>query len=92
LDWPWWKLCEVPVIATAVGGAPEILQHGITGWLVKKSDTKSISEALKIASDLPMEELILMGKISRKSVEGRFNPKDYIKKLEAIYNSELQKL
>ena len=29
--------CGVPVIATAVGGAPEIIKDGETGWLLPKA-------------------------------------------------------
>lgn len=82
--------CEVPVIATAVGGAPEILQHGITGWLVDRPDVSGIKHALLYAAGLPPEELVAMGKLARKSVETRFEPQGYIKSLEAIYAAEME--
>ena len=34
--------CGVPVIATPVGGSPEVVEHGITGWILKDSTTESI--------------------------------------------------
>lgn len=81
--------CEVPVIATAVGGAPEILQHGMTGWLVERPDVASISAALLHAAKLPPETLITMGKAARRSIETRFEPRVYLQQLEAIYTAEL---
>jgi glycosyltransferase involved in cell wall biosynthesis len=35
-----------PVVATAVGGNPELVQHGKTGYLVPPGDPKSMAEAL----------------------------------------------
>ncbi|MEA2154670.1 MAG: L-malate glycosyltransferase [Solirubrobacteraceae bacterium] len=35
-----------PVIATAVGGVPEIVEHGRTGWLVGAGDREALTAAL----------------------------------------------
>ncbi|SYZ73063.1 putative Glycosyl transferase group 1 [Candidatus Zixiibacteriota bacterium] len=43
---------EVPVIATAVGGVPELIKDGFNGLLVPKADARSLSEAIiKLARD-----------------------------------------
>lgn len=45
--------CRVPVIATAVGGLPEVVRHGETGYLFPVGDTASMAEA---AIDLLQDE------------------------------------
>lgn len=36
----------VPVLASAIGGLPEIVQHGVSGWLVPPGDAKAIADLL----------------------------------------------
>ncbi len=37
--------CAKPVVATDVGGIPEVIEHGSTGFLVKKRDVQGMVEA-----------------------------------------------
>ena len=37
----------LPVIATRVGGNPELVEHGKNGWLVRTGDTSELTQALK---------------------------------------------
>lgn len=34
---------KVPVLATRVGGVPEMVEHGVTGWLVHPGDPKGLA-------------------------------------------------
>src|SRR5699024_6429876 len=44
--------CEVPCIGTNVGGIPEVIQHGKTGYLVELGDTdKAAHYAIRLLSD-----------------------------------------
>jgi teichuronic acid biosynthesis glycosyltransferase TuaC len=42
-------MCGVPVVATAVGGIPEVVKHGSTGLLVQPRDPESLGEAICLA-------------------------------------------
>lgn len=38
--------CGLPVVATAVGGTPEAIEHGTSGWLVEPGDTEGTAALL----------------------------------------------
>ena len=38
--------CGLPIVATRVGGIPEIVEHGKTGFLVDKGDVEGLASAL----------------------------------------------
>ncbi len=77
--------CGLPVIATATGGTSEIIQDGVTGWIVEKSDTVSLVDALLKAWQLGSDQLFEMGEKARRSVENRFDPITYLEQLERLY-------
>jgi len=57
-----------PVIATRVGGIPELVKHGKTGYLVDRGDVLGLSEAMAgLIEDAPLREK--MGREGRKSIE-----------------------
>src|SRR6202012_2389206 len=63
--------CEVPVVATNVGGIPEGVTHGVDGFLVEPGDVKAAGQyALDILSraDRGRE----MGQLARKNAKSRF--------------------
>jgi glycosyltransferase involved in cell wall biosynthesis len=38
--------CGTPVIASAVGGIPEVVRHGVTGYLINPPDVAALQEAI----------------------------------------------
>ncbi len=75
--------CSKPVIATNVGGIPEIIENGKNGLLVPPADAKSIADAaIKLLSDRSFADMIAMA--GRHTAEHQFNAKDQVNKIEAI--------
>ena len=50
--------CGVPVIATTAPAFPEVVDHGVTGWLVPPADSVELAEAIRSRS--PEVMIILM--------------------------------
>jgi glycosyltransferase involved in cell wall biosynthesis len=48
-------VCSRPVVAFAVGGLPEMIDHGSTGLLVRPGDTEALAEALRRLLGSPQE-------------------------------------
>ena len=77
--------CETPVIATLVGGIPEIIQNYETGILVPRSDCKSLAEAIQYLLENKDVRLKMAHK-GRKRVIREYSIDNACKKLCAIYN------
>jgi glycosyltransferase involved in cell wall biosynthesis len=76
----------VPVVATPVGGIPEVLADGVSGLLVAPGDTATLSRRLgKLLLDPALAERI--GGAARESVRRRHSPERALAQLEALYAS-----
>ena len=64
------QLMKKPVIATSVGGIPELMNDKTTGFLVRKNDDADIIEKI---STLMNEETIQLGEMGRKFVSENFS-------------------
>jgi len=64
----------VPVIASAVSGIPEVVEGGVTGWLVPPEAPEALAEALAAALADPAEAS-RRGEAGRRRVDERFRPR-----------------
>jgi teichuronic acid biosynthesis glycosyltransferase TuaC len=77
--------CGVPVIATKVGGTPEIVNHMKNGVLVPPIDTEAMAEATsKLLSEEKLRTTI--GEEARRNVENRFTWTENVRQLQEVYN------
>jgi colanic acid/amylovoran biosynthesis glycosyltransferase len=63
---------EVPVVASDIGGMPEGLRDGETGFLVPQRDVEAIVDRIRILYADP-ERVGRMGRAGRRFVEGRYD-------------------
>jgi len=80
--------CEVPVIASRVGGLPEVVEDGVTGFLLDCGDTEGMARAaLRV---LESDELRAdMGRRARASALNRFSSEKIIPMYEDYYREVL---
>ncbi len=74
----------VPVVASEVGGVPEVVTHGETGWLVPPRDPGAMAAAaLALLEDSTRRAA--MGRAARASALARFQPGPIVSRVEEIY-------
>jgi len=61
----------LPVVATAVGGTPEVVEDGVTGWLVPPSDAAALARRMTDVLASP-ESARAMGLAGRRRVTTHF--------------------
>ncbi|HYL93177.1 MAG TPA: N-acetyl-alpha-D-glucosaminyl L-malate synthase BshA [Alphaproteobacteria bacterium] len=82
--------CEVPAIATAVGGVPEVIEHERTGYLAPVGDVDAMAKyAIGLLGD--EKRLREMGKLARWEAQTRFCSTKIIPEYEAFYKRVLER-
>jgi glycosyltransferase involved in cell wall biosynthesis len=78
-----------PVIASSVGGLPEIVADGETGLVVPAADAEALAEAIVVlAGDL--RGAASMGQAGRARALEEFTPERCVERVEALYVRALQ--
>ena len=79
--------CGKPVIASAVGGLPDVVKHGVTGLLVPPGDAQALAEAIASLMDDP-ELKDRMGESARQWAS-QFTPERITSETEEVYERVL---
>lgn len=79
----------IPAIGTTVGGTPELINDGETGFLVEPNSPEQIAEAIKRISSDP-ERLKEFGVASRKRIQEYFNLRRTVEETEQLYTRVCQ--
>jgi len=81
--------CGVPVIGSAVGGMPEVITHGETGYLFPVGDIASMAaHAVALLTDPVRLELFSIQ--AKRRAEQNFNADEIIPRYEAFYEEILK--
>lgn len=76
----------VPVVATAVGGTPEMIQHDLNGWLVKSGHDQELSVALiNLLRDPDLRSRL--ASTARENAVGRYSIDRYLNDVGSLYRA-----
>lgn len=79
-----------PVVATTVGGLPETVEHGGTGYLVPPRDSAQLAEAVtRLLLDEPLRRH--MGANAKCKIEAECSPRVVAEKTMEIYRRAVQR-
>jgi glycosyltransferase involved in cell wall biosynthesis len=80
--------CGVPVVATAAGGIPELVQDGVTGLLVPAGDSTALAYALeKLLVDHQLRAR--MSRAARRAAESNFSLTAQVDRLVRLWSQVL---
>ncbi len=81
--------CEVPVIATRVGGLPEVVDDGRTGYLLPVGDVEGLAEAAsRLLTDEPLRQSF--GREGRRLALERFAEDKIVARYREVYRRVLE--
>jgi glycosyltransferase involved in cell wall biosynthesis len=76
--------CETPVVATPVGGIPEVVKNYVTGILTPRNDPVALANAIQHLLE-NKDDRVKFGREGRKQVINNFSLETSVKKLSNIY-------
>ncbi len=77
--------CEVPVVASRVGGLPEVIRDGVDGYLLDIGNVEDMAQcALEVLRNDSRQKR--MGASARECAQTRFNASNIIQTYEAFYD------
>ena len=74
----------VPVVASAVGGIPDVVKDGVNGLLVAAGDSLGLLRALRRLFREP-QLAARLGAAGRETVRARFSPEQALERLDEVY-------
>lgn len=79
-------LSLIPVIATNVGGIPEIVRDGVTGFLVPPEDPEALAHAMARVVALTPDQRTAMGMRGRTTVVESYSLENVVSQWERLYS------
>ena len=76
----------VPVIGTNIGGIPEIIEEGVTGYLFTPANSVDLTRVVKAADSLPAEQYSNYQQNALSFARKHFDREKYYPQLIGFYN------
>jgi len=74
-----------PVIGARIGGIPELIKEGETGFVFTSGDADDLASVLERVAGLSADRLRVMSRAARALVESRFTEDRYFAEVSAVY-------
>jgi len=81
--------CGKPVVASNVGGIPDVVVEGVTGLLVPPGDPAALSDAVLRLMREP-KLIIKMGEAARKRINEKYDAGTMVREITALYDAYLK--
>ncbi len=73
-----------PIVGARVGGLPEVVVDGKTGWLVEREDSEGLAKAISFLLDHP-KVAARMGRAAQQHARALFSPQRCVDAYDALY-------
>ena len=94
IDWfcgYWSVIAWIPVIGSRIGGIPEIIEDGKTGYIFEARNVEQLRNCIVKANNLSKEEYAQFCKNANDFALTYFNPEKYSASLVNLYKQILKK-
>ena len=82
--------CQLPVIASDIGGLPEVITHDKTGFLVPPRNSQAIADRIiQLITDTKLRQR--MGKDARRRVKEDYDWSQNSRQMEQLYQTVLKR-
>ena len=75
-----------PVVASSVGGIPDVVRHGVNGLLIPAGDTQALADAIRRLVEDPQFARRL-GAAARATIAARFTTERMVERIEQLYGA-----
>lgn len=76
-----------PVVGADIGGIPELIRPGETGWLFQAGSVEALSKALCDVMQTPTSQVAEMGRAGQGVIAEYYSSARYVERINALYTS-----
>jgi len=78
-----------PVIATAIAGIPELVEPGVSGWLIPAGSIDGLTTAIRELTATPINQLEAMGRAASTKVARHHDIRSEVAWLETLFEASI---
>jgi len=80
----------LPVLSSNCGGVPELIAHGVDGWLFPNRDVAAMAEGVAGFTKLPLKRIKTVREVAREKVASQHEINSMIANMELLYKEVIK--